>query len=531
MASVPLLNHNPSARAMLGGQQAKQAIGVYSTKYRDRFDTISYILHYPQKSLISTRNVNGIKKDDIPNGQNVIMAIAAMGYNQEDAVILNKSSVERGLFAVSAFKTLRHELLSDEELITEVKNIKSLKENNKAEYGNLPLKFNESAYDKIDKNGFPKLNSHFQEGELVLGCLESRNITEGGFLDQTNKTVKKDNSITASNKHNGFVDGNRINGNVVKIKFRQYREPTLGDKVASMHGQKGVVGMLLPQDEMPFSKDGLVPDVVINPYAFPKRMTIGHVLECLFGRAAAASGNRIDATAFGQYDFDKIYDFLEKEKNMNRSSNEVMYNPRSGHQLVAEIFIGPMYYLRLKHMTYDKIQYRAHVGGTDSMTGQPAQGRAKKGGLKVGEMEMNALVSHGASTFLKEAMFDKSDGVVRAPGASENSKSNYIYVDSDGNTLVSNYDKKIVATKNTVPDAYAIRASKTFQILKHELNAVSIDMKLKTTSIDEYEEDYAAIEPGNEDEQNEEEMLQDDMELDQQETENFHPRDSDDNTE
>lgn len=501
MSSVPLLNHNPSARAMLGGQQAKQAIGVYSTKFRHRFDTISYILHYPQKSLISTRNINGIKKDDIPNGQNVIMAIAAMGYNQEDAVIINKNSVERGMFAVSAFKTMRHELLLDEGLSTTVENVKFKHTN--SELGDVKLKYDDTAYDKLQENGLPKTNNHFQDGELLLGCLESKDITQGGFLDQTVKNIKKDVSITASSKHNGFVDGYKLNDNVVKIKFRQYREPTLGDKLASMHGQKGVVGMIVPQDEMPFSKDGLVPDVVINPYAFPKRMTIGHLLECLFGRAAASSGNRIDATAFDQHDFDKIYDYLENKKQMNRSSNELMYNPRTGHQLEAEIFMGPMYYYRLKHMAKDKIQYRADIGGTDSMTGQPAQGRAKKGGLKIGEMEMNSLVSHGASTFLKEAIVDKSDGVVRKSGESDNLKSHHIYVDSRGDTLISNYDKHIVATKSTVPDAYAVRTSKTFQVLKHELNAASIDIKLKTAPIDEFIEDYASDEIPSDDEEEE----------------------------
>lgn len=489
MSSVPFLNHNPSARAMLGGQQAKQAIGVYSTKFRDRFDTISYVLHYPQKSLVSTRNVDGIKKNSIPNGQNVIMAIAAMGYNQEDAVIINKNSAERGMFAISAFKTLRHELISDDELRTTVQNVKFRNDN--YDVDNIQLKFDEAAYNNLQDNGLPKLNRNFQDGDLLLGCMEQRNIVQGDYLYQTNEIVKKDISLTATTKHNGFVDDHKINDGVVKIKLRQYREPTLGDKLASMHGQKGVIGMLVPQDEMPFSQDGLVPDVVINPYAFPKRMTIGHVLECLFGRVATTSGTQVDGTAFDQHDFAKIHEYLES-KNMNRTSNELLYNARTGHQLAAEIFIGPMYYYRLKHMVKDKMQNRANVGGTDSMTGQPAQGRAKKGGLKLGEMEMNSLVSHGASTFLKEAIIDKSDGVIREAGAKENSRHHHAYVDSQGDTLISNYEKGIVATKNTVPDdVFAVKTSKTFQVLKHELNAASIDVKLHT-SCEKLEEDYVA---------------------------------------
>jgi len=488
MSSVPLLNHNPSARAMLGGQQAKQAIGVYSTHFRERYDTTGYILHYPQKSLITTRHENVIRKASIPNGQNVIMAIAAMGYNQEDAVILNRNSVQRGLFDISVYKTMLHELSSDEESRTLLRNVKFQQEQDTNTFASVKLKFDESGYDKLDSDGLPGMDLYFQEGELVLGCVESRQIGQGDFFDRTSKCVVRDTSIAATSKYHGYVEGRQISDKNVKIKLRQFRQATMGDKVASMHGQKGVVGLLLAQEEMPFTKDGIVPDIVINPYAFPKRMTMGHILECLFGRVAATSGTRVDATAFDQYDFPEMYKYLE-QKNMDRSSNELMYNPRTGHQLEAEIFIGPMYYYRLKHMTEDKIQYRSSTGGMDRLTGQPAHGKANKGGLKIGEMEMNAIISHGMSTLLKELTFDKSDGVIREPGATANAKSQHVYVDSAGDVLISNYERKIVATKTVLPDGHAVRLSKTFQLLKHELNGASIDVKIMTREFSFSDED------------------------------------------
>ena len=483
MSSVPFLNHNPSARAMLSGQQAKQAIGVYSTNFRRRFDTLGYVLNYPQKNLITTMNSGAIKKNAIPNGENVIMAIAAMGYNQEDAVILNRNSVERGMFNVSAFKTMTTTISSGDSVHSSFANLKHEKQQGRyleVKYKNLD---DDSSYDKIDSAGFPIKNQKYDDGDIIVGKITKKYSGETS-IDAPHNHVVKDTPVKATSKYCGYVDDLFYSDSKLKIRLRQTRIPTLGDKVASMHGQKGVVGMLIPQEDMPFSKDGLIPDVVINPYAFPKRMTIGHVLECLFGRAAARAGNQIDASAFQKYDLEKISDFLEK-KSMHRSSNELLYNPRTGHQMNAEIFIGPMYYYRLKHMVADKINYRGAVGGVDALTGQPAKGRARNGGLKIGEMEMSSILAHGSATFLKEAIVDKSDGVIRQPGKTENVKTQHAYLDSHGDIIVSNYDKKLFLTQNVTPDVSAVRLPKSFQLMQNELRSACINMQLKTSPVDE----------------------------------------------
>lgn len=480
MSTVPLVNHNPSQRAMFAGQQAKQAIGVYATSFRERFDNVGYVLNYPQKNLITTRDSAAIQKDAIPNGENVIIAIAAMGYNQEDAVILNKNSVERGMFNVSAYKTLTASLSSSDASRTSFANLKHEKQNGlylDVDYKN---DGDEVGYDRLDAYGFPKRNEKFDDGDVLVGKITTKYADETSMDSATAKSVR-DTPVRATGKHNGHVDDLYLfdSGSKLKVRLRQMRVPTLGDKLGSMHGQKGVVGMVLPQEDMPFNKDGLVPDVVINPYAFPKRMTIGHVLECVFGRAAATAGNQMDASAFQRYDLDHIADYLEN-KNMHRHSNELLYNPRTGHQLNAEIFIGPMYYYRLKHMVKDKVNYRGAVGGVDAITGQPAQGKARRGGLKIGEMEMNSIVAHGTSTFLKEAMVDKSDGVVRQPGKSENTATHHAFVDSEGDTVVSNYDRKMVLTDGVTPDVSAVRLPKSFQLMQQELRSACVNMRLKT---------------------------------------------------
>jgi len=344
---IPFSDHNQAPRNCYQSAQAKQAIGVYAMNYRDRYDTLGHVLNYPQHPLVKTRMSSILNNDHMPNGINAIVAIATYtGFNQEDSVILNKSAVDRGLFVSTYYKTYKEQnnknhSNGEEEFFTkpDVKNIKPYN------------------YDKLEDDGFVKENTFVKAGDVIIGkCMPNKNGTTITY---------KDNSVSLKNNEKGFIDRNayndkyfnNVNGdgyNFCKVRVRSERVPTIGDKFSSRAAQKGTCGILYSQEDMPFTKDGIVPDLIMNPHAIPSRMTIGQLLECIMGKACTSLGTYGDATPFSDLSVEEIAAVLEK-CGMERYGNEVMYNSRTGEQMPTDIFIGPTFYQRLKHMTADKV--------------------------------------------------------------------------------------------------------------------------------------------------------------------------------
>ena len=331
----------------------------------------------------------------LPNGLNVVVAIASYGgYNQEDSVLINRGSIERGLFSSTFYRCYKEEenknqLTGDEDKFCkpDINNILFPKNNN---------------YDKIESDGFVKENTPVDDNDIIIGKI---------IPIKHNVYKYRDTSISVKNNESGYVDKNYININgdgfkFCKVKIRSIREPQIGDKFSSRHGQKGTVGMIYDQCDMPFSKDGIVPDIIINPHAIPSRMTIAQLFECILGKACSINGYNGDSTVFSNIDT-HMFNILE-ELNFEKHGNEVLYNGMNGEQIHTSIFMGPTYYQRLKHMSSDKVHSRS-TGPIVSMTRQPSEGRSSHGGLRFGEMERDCMIAHGAPNFLQERLMKVSD--------------------------------------------------------------------------------------------------------------------------
>lgn len=650
-STIPLANHNQAPRNIFSGAQGKQAIGVYATNYNNRVDTLSLILHYPQRSLVSTRCMDYLHVNKLPNGENLIVAIMTYtGYNQEDSIILNRDSVQRGMFNVTYYSThVSSEMVSEHDNLKIESKFANPNHINETE-PNANVKITRFGnYTKIDKQGMPILNERIIEGDCIVGKVQKMieeesigNADTDMFVNKVAKTAYKSVCDIADKTTSGFVnkvvmyedvtaEGVPVNG--VKIQLRDTREPEYGDKMAcysddtevltdrgwvfwrdlsrskhkvaslnakfevvymtpsnifkydhtgdmicassttvslcvtqnhnllvqrgadqswilqradtcevasflrgntpignaelpgisdqelvefaavasnlssfddhacqfvwdlsarqakllldaimdgnkmiashnadlqrlalhagsaafyyaenigiitpivnnitfekkpysgnvwccecnglvyvrrngkplwcgnSRHGQKGVIGSMIPSTMMPFTKDGLVPDMIINPHAIPTRMTIGHLIECLMAKAGAVAGFYADGTAFENQDVEKTACAVLEKHGYERNGDELMYNGITGEQMDCQIFIGPTYYFRLKHMVADKINFRAD-GPVVGLTQQPTKGRSGNGGLRIGEMETNVLIAHGISSFAKESMMERSD--------------------------------------------------------------------------------------------------------------------------
>lgn len=414
--NIPLSQHNQAPRNIFSGAQGKQAIGIYATNFNDRIDTMAYLLHYPQRSLVNTRYMQYMHNNDMPNGENLIVAIATYtGYNQEDSIIINKNSIERGCFNLTSFKDmLEKEEKGERDAIVFMNTLNAVK-NEGVQMSNLRL----ANYKKIDEHGLPKVNSRIQENDIIFGkcTVTSELVEEESVMNIFNTAVKKekytDCSVIADKTTNKTVDKvflyvDKNEGRACKVRFRKMRTPELGDKLCSRTAQKGVIGMIIPQENMPFNSDGVVPDVIINPHAFPTRMTLGHLIECLIAKVGVNVGSCIDGTPFSNTDYSDLFTLLENKYGLESTGNEILYNGFNGRQMECSIFFGPTYYERLKHMVADKINYRT-TGPITNKTRQPTQGRGNGGGLRIGEMERDSVLAHGATAFLKESLMERSD--------------------------------------------------------------------------------------------------------------------------
>ena len=394
---IPFPHHNQSPRNTYQSAMGKQAVGVYCTNFNQRYDTFSHVLSYPQKPLIDTKMMKFLNADKLPNGINVIVAIAAYGgYNQEDSIIFNQNSVDRGLFSSTFYRTYKDE---------EKKNQLSGEEEKFCKPEKSRLLFPKPCnYDKLNQDGFIDKDTYVNEDDILIGKVVP--IKENTNYDY------KDSSMCLRRNENGYIDKNYVTTNsdgynICKTRIRSFRHPEIGDKFSSRHGQKGTMGMIYKAEDMPFSSNGIIPDIIINPHAIPSRMTIAQLIECILGKTCCETGNIGSGTAFDKISVKKVEEMLEKVGH-EKHGNEILYNGLTGEQLKTQIFIGPTYYQRLKHMSGDKIHSRAS-GPIVTMTRQPAEGRSSHGGLRFGEMERDCMIAHGTASFLKERMMDVSD--------------------------------------------------------------------------------------------------------------------------
>ena len=396
---IPFPDHNQAPRNTYEAAMGKQAMGVYATNFRYRMDTLALILRYPQVPIINSRIMQYLPSNDLPSGINAIVAIASYsGYNQEDSIIFNQSSCDRGLFVCDYYRTFK-----DEEKKRQSSNVKMQELFTKPD-SNKTIGTKGNNYSKLSENGLPKENTYMKENDVVIGKVHPMHSRK------EDKELYKCCSTTVRSSEAGFVEScsiKRSGYKFVKVKIRTARIPTVGDKHASRHGQKGTIGAIYRQEDMPFTKDGIKPDLIMNPHAVPSRMTIAQLVECLMGKSAVNLGSFGDATAFTDLDDKKLGDILEG-LGFERNCDEILYNGRTGKQLKVRIFIGPTYYQRLKHMVKDKMHSRS-TGPNVILTRQPVEGRSRDGGLRFGEMERDCILSHGASIFLKETLQDRSD--------------------------------------------------------------------------------------------------------------------------
>ena len=404
-ALVPYGNYNPSSRLIIGSKNQKQALGFYAANYHLRMDMDSNLLHYPQFPLVKTNIHQVINYKEHPSGQNMVVAIMCYdGYNMEDGVILNKGSVERGLARSTYFRPVSaEELRYSGGLIDEIsipnKEIKGYR--------------SERDYRFLEEDGIIFPEAKVNEGDVDIGRTSPPRFLSS--LDEYNLSAatRRESSISLKHGEGGVADfvviteneeGNRL----IQVRLREERIPEMGDKFTSRHGQKGVTGLLVPQEDIPFSELGIVPDLIFTPHGISSRMTISHLIEMLGGKVASLAGRFVDGTLFESEQEDVLREEL-LNLGFRDDGTEAFYDGRTGKRMMAKIYVGNMYYLRLRHLVANKIQSRAR-GPIQLLTRQPTEGKAKEGGLRLGEMEKDTFVAHGASLLLKER-FD-SDKIV-----------------------------------------------------------------------------------------------------------------------
>lgn len=457
--------HSPLPRNCFSCSQSKQAVSVYNTNYQNRMDTMGVVLNYGQMPLVHSSYLPAFKT--LPYGVNAIVAIMCYtGYNTEDAILINKASLERGMFNTSYFKTY------EEEETTSMSSDSILA----FEGGN-----------NTDEHGVVRVNTQVTADTVLMRMVQNgrvKNIYPNA--DQVGRVDKT------------FISEGEPGRRVAKVRICTERIPNLGDKFASRAGQKGTCGLIINEQDMPFTESGIRPDLIINPHAMPSRMTLGQLIECIMGKIHTENGGFGDCTVFNRNITEEYRsDLIEVLQTMGYHSSgcELLYNGMTGDQLASDIFIGPTYYMRLKHMVSDKINFRPR-GPNATLTRQPLQGRSNEGGLRIGEMERDGLIGNGMSQFVKESMMTRGDGTVMI----HNSRRPYqIYVDDSSGLLAAyNEDSKIAIspsidgvefdndTLSTIP-----KTSKTFsrvnvpycfKLLMQELATMNVQMRLITSS-------------------------------------------------
>ena len=406
-STIPFPDHNQSPRNAYQCAMGKQAMGVFAHNYKERFDALAHMLMYPNLPLVSPKMGKYYGAYSMPSGRNIVVAIMTYGgYNQEDSIMINKGSIDRGLFQSVFFRTYKDE---------EKKNQSSGEEER---FGRpdpeMTRQLRNGNYGKLGADGFVPENTFVNSDDILVGKVVPLRVPTGMVLPAGTKRFR-DVSRTPRNNESGFVDKIFKNRNgegysFVKIRMRELRTPEIGDKFSSRHGQKGTVGMLLEPEDMPQTASGIIPDIIINPHCIPSRMTIAQLMETLLGKIGCHAGCLGDGTPFNKnMTLDGLAKVLRDDMGLEPYGNEVMYNGLTGRQMETKIFMGPCFYQRLRHCAADKLHSRA-CGPLVMLTRQPAEGRAREGGLRFGEMERDCVAAHGIMEFTKERFMECSDG-------------------------------------------------------------------------------------------------------------------------
>ncbi len=403
---IPFPEHNRSDRNVYEASMAKQSLGIYAANFRLRMDTRAHLLHYPQIPIVKTHGIDAIKFNLRPAGQNFVVALLSYGgYNMEDSLIMNKSSVQRGLGRSTFFRAYvseerRYPGGQQDKFVIPGKTIRGAKET--------------TMYRHLAEDGVvePETFVNGKAGDVIVGRTSPPRFMEEQQDFDLEVEQRRETSQSMRFGESGIVDSvvfteNQDGHKLVKVRIRSLRIPELGDKFASRHGQKGILGNLANSVDLPFTETGLTPDLIINPHAIPSRMTIGQLTELLSGKLAAASGKFVTATPFEGAEIDDIVRSLH-QLGYQKYGRDIMYDGRTGERLESDVFIGIAYYQKLHHLVNDKIHARAR-GPVQILTRQPTEGRSREGGLKFGEMERDCLIGHGTSLILKERLLDESD--------------------------------------------------------------------------------------------------------------------------
>jgi len=390
--------HNRGDRVNFGAKMAGQGIGMHTREFHQRFDTNANMLTYAQKPITETQTYDTLIGNH-PIGQNMVVALASFdGYNMEDAVIMNKASVDRGLARSAYMRTYKTEAQrfwggQKDEIGVPDKDVRGYR--------------SEEDYAHLDEDGIVNPETVVKSDDVLVGKTSPPKFlgSGGGEEVQMGLADRRETSLTVRHGEDGKVDHVMVSetgegDKLLKLKLRNYRIPELGDKFATRHGQKGVVGMIAEEEDMPFTKQGITPDMILSTHAVPSRMTVSQLIEIIGGKVGALRGEKVDGTAFHSEDKDDLREQLE-ELGFESNGKEVMYDGVTGEKMEAEILIGPGYYLKLDHQVGDKIHARAR-GPVTLLTKQPTEGRSQEGGLRLGEMEKDVFVGHGSSLLLKE---------------------------------------------------------------------------------------------------------------------------------